>query len=883
MRKVKDDSKIRRGLITVISAVFGVCLAFGVSVTTDKSTASAETAGAIKLYQLAPENQSLMESYVFKTASGKLIVIDGGIDGAGKDREPYLPAALRAIAGVGEGEYFEVEAWFLSHAHKDHFNELAKLLNAYTANSNFKINHFYFDFPDFGTEEYPSTNGDGSYLETLKSGFSQYAEVNGIQVEEGTTWYDALNGAVINQQTVEQGLELTIDGIRFEILQTWDSSDAGDINSNSLVLRAWVEDQSVIFLNDLGILGGRRLLSRYGDALKSDLVQMAHHGQAGVAKEVYDAIDAAVHLWCPPLWVWNDPVSYQIGETRMWVNDGEDFTKANQYNIVSCLYEAYPTNPAKVTAWARVIEGMSIELPYYCDSFEAIDGVPDWKVSAETGTAFVSEYGWGFQSEGAFRLLSSKKVWADKFGLAFRLNRETAGGVTIAVVPEQKNWHTDQAGAGYRLSLLPDSTYSNTMVTLTAGGEEIKSFSTGRINWQEPAADNLLCIGKSAGGWSLSLNGKLEPLTATESAKMEQVLTGFEDRVGYLQFENLEGKLAFTFVGIQYGIAAAEAPEGFEQGPVNAPVWTEVSQGELAGWIADGEATCSVQGNEPLPLNGMRMDLRMAHGEEQTSFVLAFTSRNGGEWYTGAYTICLQIRWTPEIGDTAAEVSLLIYRPDTETNRDEPVKITETVSNFSWFGTGRLEFRRSRGTWGIYWNDKALFGKKIGAEGMTCAQYLEEIAPFYEDGVGYFQFYAPAGSETSLVVVSQTTFYPNHPPVVDQNRVEALSSGAYRVGEEVRIDLSQLFSDEDGDELSYFATSGKIEGSIWSYTAAAEENLSITFTCSDSEGSVTTALSLSFTGNSLGGNGDGCGRANASSSLLLLAAGIAAAIGRRRI
>ena len=139
MRKVKDDSKIRRGLITVISAVFGVCLAFGVSATTDKSTASAETAGAVKLYQLAPENQSLMESYVFKTASGKLIVIDGGIDGAGKDREPYLPAALRAIAGVGEGEYFEVEAWFLSHAHKDHFNELAKLLNAYTANSNFKI------------------------------------------------------------------------------------------------------------------------------------------------------------------------------------------------------------------------------------------------------------------------------------------------------------------------------------------------------------------------------------------------------------------------------------------------------------------------------------------------------------------------------------------------------------------------------------------------------------------------------------------------------------------------------------------------------------------------------------------------------------------------
>ena len=74
----------------------------------------------VALYQLAPEKNSLLQSYVIKTENGKLIVIDGGVDGAGKDHPAYMPAALRAIAGVGEGDYFEVEAWFLSHAHKDH-------------------------------------------------------------------------------------------------------------------------------------------------------------------------------------------------------------------------------------------------------------------------------------------------------------------------------------------------------------------------------------------------------------------------------------------------------------------------------------------------------------------------------------------------------------------------------------------------------------------------------------------------------------------------------------------------------------------------------------------------------------------------------------------
>ena len=108
---------------------------------------------AVELYQLVPENRSLMQCYVIKTINGKLIVIDGGIDGEGKDRDPYLPTALRAIAGVDEGEYFEVEAWFLSHAHKDHMYELSKMMAEYSLDSNYKINNIYFDF--LGVWKYP--------------------------------------------------------------------------------------------------------------------------------------------------------------------------------------------------------------------------------------------------------------------------------------------------------------------------------------------------------------------------------------------------------------------------------------------------------------------------------------------------------------------------------------------------------------------------------------------------------------------------------------------------------------------------------------------------------------------------------------------------------
>lgn len=317
----------------------------------------------VKLYQLAPENLSLTEAYVFRTANGKLIVIDGGIDGFGKEKEPYLPAALRAIVGAKEGEYFEVEAWFLSHAHTDHFYELSKMLNNYTEQSNFKIKNFYFDFPPFGTSEYPSKGDSVNELEALKKGFARYAQVNGIAVKSGSTAYDDLNGAVIDRAAIERGLEFSVDGIRIEVLQTWDASDGDFINCNSLVLRARIGDQSVLFLNDLGAPAGERLLRRYGSALKSDFVQTAHHGQNGVQREVYDAIGGRYYLWTTPLWVWNNTTDFAIGDTRRWVNGGEDFTTADGRNLVSCLYGAYPSDPTRVADWENVIPEMCIELP----------------------------------------------------------------------------------------------------------------------------------------------------------------------------------------------------------------------------------------------------------------------------------------------------------------------------------------------------------------------------------------------------------------------------------------------------------------------------------------------------------------------------------------
>ena len=321
-------------------------------------TKEAET----ELYLIVPEKNSLMECYIIKTKQGKLIVIDGGIAGQGYSAVPYIPAALRAVAGKKDGEPVEVEAWFLSHAHNDHFNELGKVMREYTSGDNITINNFYFDFPPFNTSKYPYDTSDADDLQRLKAGFDNYAKQKGIDVPEGTTYYDMLNGAYINAETIAAGQDIIIDEVRFEIMQTWDVTDGTDTNSNSLVFRMHVSGKTVLFLHDLGVKGGNRLLKKYGSDLKSDFVHMAHHGQAGVTKEVYDAIDADVYLWSTPIWVWTNTENYRIGETRMWVNDGVDYDTADEHNIVACLYSAYPTNTTSVEAWTKVLPLMKIDL-----------------------------------------------------------------------------------------------------------------------------------------------------------------------------------------------------------------------------------------------------------------------------------------------------------------------------------------------------------------------------------------------------------------------------------------------------------------------------------------------------------------------------------------
>lgn len=327
--------------------------------------------GKTRIYQISPEQNSLMMCYIIRTANDRLIVIDGGIDGFGKENAPYLPTAIRAVMGLPEGAYFEVDAWFLSHVHTDHIYELAKMLETYDASSNYRINHLYFNFPPV-KNGWESRSGDGDYsiaaTQALVRGLDNYAAVTGQKAFA----YDSVNGAVINPEAIAAGLTITVDDCAFDVLQTWAPADL-NVNSTSTILRLRVGGKSLLFLGDAYIDTGDRLLATYGaEALRSDYVQLAHHGQSGCSKEFYLAIgtDKAIRLWPSPVWVWGvyHHPAIVCDKTRSWFGlpeKPEDYFAAGcdktGRDLVSGLCQHYPAHPTELADWDQdVLDGMLV-------------------------------------------------------------------------------------------------------------------------------------------------------------------------------------------------------------------------------------------------------------------------------------------------------------------------------------------------------------------------------------------------------------------------------------------------------------------------------------------------------------------------------------------
>lgn len=232
--------------------------------------------GSCELYQLSLDQKEIDcgMSYVFKLCDGSFFIIDGGYFTKGEcDR-------LYKFLCDHSNDKIIISGWFFSHAHEDHFGCFMDFVEQYS--SCVKVEKLYYNFPNM-------------YIPASKN----WKAGNIASTER---FYEVVNEYLpdVPHIKLHSGQKFNVRNAEIEVLATHEDlypNKFKNFNDTSTVIRINVNGKSILFLGDTGDEMSKNLIHTYGEYLKSDIVQVAHHGFNGAKKKVYELIDAVTVLW----------------------------------------------------------------------------------------------------------------------------------------------------------------------------------------------------------------------------------------------------------------------------------------------------------------------------------------------------------------------------------------------------------------------------------------------------------------------------------------------------------------------------------------------------------------------------------------------------------
>ena len=200
--------------------------------------------------------------YIIRLSDGRFIVIDAG--------QEFKQDADRLYKELCDQSPFKapiIAAWILTHPHSDHYHCLFPFFERH--NEKIKVERFLLNFCEADDlAHYPKLANDDARFENDKREQTKIPLLNQLIKKSGTARYMPHTG-----QTYQIG------DAAFEVLASMDDTIhcSQNINASSLVLRMTLADQIILWTADAGF-SYARLPERYGRYLKSDILQVPHHG-----------------------------------------------------------------------------------------------------------------------------------------------------------------------------------------------------------------------------------------------------------------------------------------------------------------------------------------------------------------------------------------------------------------------------------------------------------------------------------------------------------------------------------------------------------------------------------------------------------------------------
>lgn len=244
---------------------------------------------SITQIQLA-DNVDIKEgmSYVIHLADGTFFIIDGGWC-----YDNYLEAdkLYDTLVGLaGEGNEIVISGWLFTHCHGDHIGTFNYFVEKY--HGSVTIKQLLYNFPP---ENEIAASGSAYMLNNTKQRYTYFKQV----IAEYLTDTEIVK--------IHSGYKFYYANAEIEILQTFEdlypSTVANyDFNSSSTIFTVKIEGQKMLFVGDVSDVGASRLNNMFKNALKSDFVQVAHHGlnSTGTIRQMYTYADASYVLYPAP-------------------------------------------------------------------------------------------------------------------------------------------------------------------------------------------------------------------------------------------------------------------------------------------------------------------------------------------------------------------------------------------------------------------------------------------------------------------------------------------------------------------------------------------------------------------------------------------------------
>ena len=217
--------------------------------------------------------------YILVLDDGSLMIYDGGGRYSDNDSE-RLWNLIQELGTRNANGKIEIAAWFITHEHTDHFWCSSEVFLNH--GSEFELETVYCNVVSDEMRQY-SGQGDG-FIESLR--------MNAVKMAVGD--FDIVR--------VHTGQKFWVRNAQIEILYTPEDlyphniKNFTDFNDSSVISRITVDGTSFMMAGDAYYNASEIAVKMYGNTLKSDICQIAHHGWGGCKIEFYDAVDPEFYM-----------------------------------------------------------------------------------------------------------------------------------------------------------------------------------------------------------------------------------------------------------------------------------------------------------------------------------------------------------------------------------------------------------------------------------------------------------------------------------------------------------------------------------------------------------------------------------------------------------